>query len=350
MEPKASHFFAMIMSKINAALYTYVDEVAGRLIDVAVPASRQIWIICFCMWAFMVMRGAVQAPLADGLFRFLRIAIIIWLLDMSRYSEFIANFFLTAPDQLAVIIAGPSAGGGSINFLDNLWSKLYAFGWAYWEQGTVLSTSGIGFILIAGLVWIVGIAATGGAFVLLVIATVGIHVWLAIGPLPLVLAMVEALKRFFDAWLGQVISFALITVLSAAVIKLILSICELYLGLIAPGGVLVEPGPNQIFPVLVICAAAIVFFWQIPSFATGLGGGVAISTLGAITAGWRAANGMAGSALGGTTNLMTGKTLSDSRAQRRQQSLNKNWAEKNPGLPMRAFRKLTTGKNAVAKA
>lgn len=82
----ASHFFTTIMSHINSALGTYVDDVAVRVIDVTTPAARQMWIICFCMWAFMVTRGAVQGPVVDGVFRFLRVAVIIWLLDMPRYN------------------------------------------------------------------------------------------------------------------------------------------------------------------------------------------------------------------------------------------------------------------------
>lgn len=252
-----------------------------------------------------------------------------------------------------MVIAGPAAGVDSISFLDNLWTKLYTFGDAYWQQGTVLSASGFGFLAITGLVWLVGLLATGGAFVLIMIAKVGLQVWLAIGPIFILLSMFEATKQFLNAWLGQTISFGLVTVLTAAVSKMILSISELYLGLVAPGGLLVDPTIDKIFPVLLLGGCALVFFWQVPSFAAGPGGGVAISTLGALTAGYRAAKGFAG----GAKNLATGKTLSDMRSQRRQKATNPNWAKKNPGhtarlagVPMAAYRNMTShGKNRVTK-
>lgn len=347
----ASHFFTMIMSLINTGLATYTDEVAGRVIsDICVPAARNMWIILFCMWGFMVMRGAIQSPVVDGVFRFLRVAVLIWLMEIGRYSSFVADFFLTAPDQIAVVIAGPSAGTDSISFLDNLWTKLYAFGDAYWKQGTVLSASGFGFILIAGVVWLVGLLATGGAFVLIVIAKLGIHIWLAVGPVFILLSMYEATKQFLNSWLGQLVSFALVTVLTAAVIKLILSICELYLGQVAPGGVLADPTINKIFPALLVCGLALVLFWQMPSFASGLGGGVAISTLGILAAGYLATKGVFGGAAGSAKNVLSGKTLSDARAHRRQKATNAKWADKNPGLSMRTFRSLTSGKNKMTKA
>jgi type IV secretion system protein VirB6 len=142
--------------------------------------------------------------------------------------------------------------------------------------------------------------------------------------------------------------------LTSAVIYLVLSLCQSYLGDLNKFGALQNPGLDQTAPLFFLCGAAVIFLMQIPSFASGLGGGVAISTLGAMTAAYRAVKGAAG----GAKNLMTGQTLSDMRGARRERARNREWAKEHPGLtartaglPMAAYRKLTSlRKNTVTKS
>lgn len=351
--PAPSQFFAAIFLKVDASLATYVDDVAARVIGWITPLSTKLLVIYACMWGYSLMRGMVQEPLQDGAFRILRLAIIIGLIDLGNYNAYVAEFFLTAPDQVAAIISGQQALNG-VHFLDSLWSQQQAFGDAFWQKGAAAGISGIGLQIVALLVWAAGLLATGGAAVLLLIAKIGLHVWLAVGPAFVLLAIFEATKQFTNSWLGQTVTFALLPMLTSAVIYLLLSLCKSYLGDVATVGALQDPGLNQTAPLFFLCGAAVIFLVQIPSFASGLGGGVAISTLGAMTAAYRAVKGAAG----GAKNLMTGQTLSDLRGARRQRAKNSEWAKENPGitarasgLPMAAYRKLTSlRKNTVTKS
>jgi type IV secretion system protein VirB6 len=348
-----SQFFTAIFSKVDASLATYVDDVATRVIGWITPLSTKLLVIYACMWGYSLMRGMVQEPMRDGVSRILRAAIIIGLIELGNYNAYVAEFFLTAPDQLAAIISGESALNG-VHFLDSLWSQQYAFGDAFWQLGGAQGISGIGLQIIAIFVWAAGMLACGGAAVLLLISKIGLHVWLAVGPMFVLLAMFEATKQFTNSWLGQTVTFSLLPMLTSAVIYLLLSLCKSYLGDLEKVDALKDPGPNQTAPLLFLCGAAAIFLAQIPSFASGLGGGVAISTLGAMTAAYRAVKGAAG----GAKNLMTGQTLSDMRGARRQRAKNSEWAKENPGmgaraagLPMAAYRKLTgLRKNTVTKS
>jgi type IV secretion system protein VirB6 len=348
-----SHFFTAVFTKVDAALATYVDDVAVRVIDWITPLSAKLLAVYVVMWGYSMLRGMVQEPVKEGAFRIVRAAAIIGLIKLTNYHVFLADFFLTAPDQIAATISGQTTLNG-VHFLDDLWTQQQAFGDAFWDKGTAAGISGIGLQLVALLLYGFGLAASGIAAVLLLLSKIGLHVWLAIGPAFVLLALFEATKQFTNSWLGQCVTFGVLPMLTSAVIYLLLSLCKSYLSDAAGVGAMSDPGLNQTAPVFFLCGAAVIFLVQIPSYASGLGGGVAISTLGAMTAAYRAVKGAAG----GAKNLMTGQTLSDMRGARRQRAKNLEWAKENPGLakrtaglPMAAYRKLTSlRKNTVTKS
>lgn len=351
--PAASHYLASIFTRVDAGLATYVDDVAGRLIGGLTPAAAKMLAVASVMWGYATWRGMVQAPLRDGVFRILGLAIIIGLIDLTTYDAWVADFFMNTPDQLAALVTN-APGDTSIQFLDGLWAQMYAFGEAFWQQGSAAGFSGYGLEFIAVLVWAAGLLACGGAAVLLLMAKMGMHVWLAIGPLFILMAMFDVTRKFTDAWLGQLVGFALIPMLTGAIVKLMMSVLQSYMGDAVAAGALTSPSIEQVVWAVVLCGFSCVLLKQVPSLASGLGGGVAVGTLGAVGAAWSAARGAGGSA----KDLMSGKSLSDARSARRHKASNAAWAKEHPGLgaraaglPMTAWRKLTSpGKNTVAKS
>lgn len=351
--PAASHFLASIFTRVDAGLATYVDEVAGRVIGGIAPLAAKMLVLASIMWGYAIWRGMVQEPLRDGAFRILGLAIIIGLVDLTTYDAWVADFFMNTPDQLAALVTN-APGDSGIQFLDGLWAQMYAFGEAFWQQGAASAFSGYGLEFIALLVWGAGMLACGGAAVLLLLAKMGMHVWLAVGPLFILMAMFDVTRKFTDAWLGQLAGFALIPMLTGAVIRLMMVVLQFYMGDALAAGALANPSIEQVIPALVLCGFSFVLLKQVPSLASGLGGGVAVGTLGAVGAALNAARGAGGSA----KDLISGKTLSDARSARRHKTSNAAWAKGHPGLgaraaglPMAAWRKLTSpGRNTVAKS
>jgi type IV secretion system protein VirB6 len=101
---------------------------------------------------------------------------------------------------------------------------------------------------------------------------------LAIGPIFVLLLLFEGTKRFFEAWLGQALNYVFLVVLTAAAIKLVMTIVEAYL--MAEVNVALNPTADKAVPCIVLCLIAALVMMQLPSIASALGGGAAISTLG----------------------------------------------------------------------
>ena len=156
---------------------------------------------------------------------------------------------------------------------------------------------------------------------------------LGLGPIFILMTLFDATKRFFDAWLGQALNYVFLVVLTAAASKLILAIIGTYMG--APGVRAAMSDPSTILAIPAIAFSIIGFLvmMQLPSKASALGGGVAISTLGAVGAAWSRTKSGAGFAF----NVGNGKLLSDYRGFRKHKALNASWAANNPSLPRRAL-------------
>lgn len=351
--PTHMPFFTWVMGKIEAGLATYVDTVVNRMSEIVTPLAGRLLVLYVCWFCYQLMFGTVQEPIRSGSMRIVKAGVIVGLINAANYNLYIADFFLTAPDQLAASISG-QVPEQSVNFLDTLWWQQYDFGDRFWQMGTAAGWSGIGLQIVACVVWLSALLTTGGSAVLLIISKVGLHAWLGFGQFFVLLALFDATKQFTNAWLGQVITFALYPMLTASVIYLILHVTSLFLDKVQGPGANPDPQMWQFCLFFLLCFAAGIFLIQLPSFASGLGGGVAISTLGAMTAGYRALKGAAGSG----KDLMTGKTLSDMRGARRERARNAEWAKENPGmsrraagLPMKAYRALTNlRKNTVTKS
>lgn len=353
------HFYSDIFSQVDGALTSYVSDTASTVIGAISGVATTMFTIYVVMWGISMIRGLINEPITDGAIRMVRIAVVMGIaLNIGLYNQFLADWLMQTPDRLGAIIAsGSSDVSTNVDFLDTLFSKLYDLGNAFWQKANAAGglIPDIGLILVAIGIWAVGIIATGYGAFLLVLAKTGLALVMALGPIFVLLTMFDATRKFFDSWISQVVKFVLMAVLTAAAIKLILKIIETYLT--AHGaGIIEDPTIPQSLPAFALCAIAFLVMMQVSSIASGLAGGVAISTLGA--AGWAYNKATGGIAAG--RDIASGKALSDARAQRRAKALNARWAARNPGVtaraasaaasaPMAVYRRISGGRNSVSQ-
>lgn len=351
------HFFNKMFTTLNGSLSTYVGDTVANVIGAITPVTTTLLAIYVVFWGLSIMRGAITEPVTDGASRIVRLAVITGIaLSAGRYNTFISGWLFDAPDAMAAfIVQGGTTPATSVQFLDTLMGQAYDFGLAFKDFADSNSTIGIpdiGFLIMAYAIWITGVLLTGFAAFLLVLAKLTLSITLAIGPIFVLLTIFEATKKFFDAWLGQVLNAVFVTILSAAAIKLILTLLQSYLT--DASGAAAEPSLNLAIPAIAYSLVGVLVLAQVPSIAGALGGGVSVGTMGAVS--WAA--GKAKGAAGSGANLASGKTLSDMRGARRAKAVNARWAASNPGMaskaagaPMAVYRKVTGGsKNRVAKA
>ncbi|MGY4831815.1 type IV secretion system protein (plasmid) [Sphaerotilaceae bacterium SBD11-9] len=288
--PSDFHFYERTFTELNTALGSYVGDVASNIIGAITPVATTGMTIYVILWGLSMMRGLISEPLTDGIFRIVRLAVVTGLaLNIGLYSSFIANALWNSPDALAAYVAsGYSSGTSNVSFLDSLMSRMYDLGDAYWQKANassgMLPIPDLGLTAIAILVWVMGVVATAYGAFLLALSKLALAILLGVGPLFVLMTMFEGTKRFFEAWIGQALNYVFLVMLTSGVIKLILTILQLYLTAAETGGVLADPKISQALPAFGICIIAMLVMMQLPSISSALGGGAAVSSLGAV--GW----------------------------------------------------------------
>jgi type IV secretion system protein VirB6 len=221
-------------------------------------------------------------------------------------------------------------------------------GTIYWDEAVTQSSFGLPNIpltLAAAGIWAVGVGVTAFTAFLLVLAKLSLAALLALGPIFILLSLFESTRKFLDAWLGQACNFVLLIVLTAAVVKLILSILQSYVAQ-AETAAMLSPSLPQAIGMIALTLIGSLVLRQVPSVASALGGGIAISTLGAI--GW-----------GYHKILGTGSALRPTSIRRefRRATLDAALASeaiavtgRKLALPVTATRRFIEGRNRISKA
>lgn len=346
MAASSFHFYEKLFTKLNASLLNYVNDVAKDIIIAITPVATTLLTIYVVLWGWSMMRGVIAEPITDGVSRIIRLSVITALaLNLGRYNLYISDFLFNTPDALAAYVAGGySNTTGNVQYLDNLMSQMYDFGEAFRQKG--MANPGIfpdfSMLIMAYAIWAVGVISTGYGAFLLALAKMSLSIILAIGPIFVLLTIFEGTKRFFDSWVGQALNAVFLTVLTAAAIKLIMTILQSYLT--DASGVVVDPALDQAIPAIVLGLIGALVLVQLPAMASAIGGGAAIGTLGAV--GWAYGKAKSGASSMRPTNLK--RSLNKARSDVKIAS---NAAKAVGGAPMAVYRKVTgASKNRVSKA
>jgi type IV secretion system protein VirB6 len=279
-----SHLYEMIFNTVDNSLSTYVRDNATNIIASIEPTARTLYIIYVMFLGTAMLMGLIKNDLVMEIAkRTIRIGVIFTIaLKIGYYNDFIGDFLWKTPDALAgYLVSGYSDSASNIQYLDGLFNKIQGLGENFFVQAHAMSSYGIPdlvFMACGGLIIIFGGALTGFAAFFLIMSKMFLAILLALGPIFVLLIMFEPTKKLFDGWIGQCLNYVFLPVLIAAGIKLIFTILETYLN--AHNLITV----NVAIQTIILSFIGVLVIRQLPSVASALGGGVAVSSLGAV--GW----------------------------------------------------------------
>jgi type IV secretion system protein VirB6 len=115
---------------------------------------------------------------------------------------------------------------------------------------------------------------------LLALSSIALSVLLALGPLFIAFLLFDGTRRFFEAWLGQLANYALITILTVMVSALLLQLVATYAQQTAARGtsITIDDALNMLLATVLV----FLFLRQVMPIAAGLAGGVALNSMGAV--------------------------------------------------------------------
>lgn len=319
-----STLYTRIFEKADQAFIAYLATTSNSIISAITPAAVVLLSVYIMLWGWSMMRGVINEPITDGVTRIVRLSIISGIaLSSGYYSGYVTDWVWSTPESISEIISGRESRT-SISFLDLLLSRFFTLGNIYMEKAELESTMGVPdlqlfFSSIA--ILITGVAVTAYTAFLFILSKMALAILLAVGPIFITLSIFEATKKFLDAWIGQVLNYVFLVMLTAACVKLILIFIEQYFVIMRN----IETNIGDAMQLVAITSIGFLILLQMPSLASGLGGGVALSTLSSLSWSYRKASEVGKGAM----RIASGATLADSRARRKRKVDMARWAAKN---------------------
>jgi len=266
-------FFATFWSWLNVQLATYIGDNTARLSQVLEPAIVAGATLYVSVWGYLHLTGKIEEPFITGLRRILVLVIVLGVaLRLWLYNAVIVDTFYSAPAQLVAAIVGVS---DPVATVDAIWDSGGSVASQLWSKGGVFGGE-IGFYIAGLAVWILmGLLCVYTMF-LIALSSVASSVLLALGPLFVVMLLFDGSRRFFEAWISQLVNYALVTILTVLVAALLLQVVNSYAAQTAARGSAILT--VDALDMVLMAVLAFLLLRQIMPIAAGLAGGPALTS------------------------------------------------------------------------
>jgi type IV secretion system protein VirB6 len=278
---RVAHF---LLDGITDTITQFAQTNSETLINAISGPAAGMMIIYVLLWGAGIASGQIHEPFGDGIRRILRIITISILgLTAGNYQGVIVDFFIHVPAELATQMVNPGAGtaGGSAaslaDILDNALGRGLAIGGRAWDMAESLSIfdGAIGYYMIAMVLYLVVTIIVAIATGIVFVTFISLALLLAVGPFFILMAIFQTTQRFFEAWLGQVISMAILFLLVASAVSLCFTVFDKFVTALPQDSW--EDTILNMVKVLTSAVAIITVLWQTQVMAAALGQGIAIS-------------------------------------------------------------------------
>lgn len=271
-------FFEAFWTWLNQQLTGYIGDNTARVAAALEPAVVTLATLYVMVWGYLQLTGRVEEAFTTGLRRIVVLAVVLGVaLRLWLYNSVLVDTFYQAPAQLAAAVVGST---DPVATIDAIWQQGGSVAGLLWSKGGVMF-SDIGFYLAGAVVWLlVGLLCVYAMF-LIALSSIACAVLLAIGPLFVTLLLFESTRRFFDAWIAQLVNYALITVLTVLVAALLLTIVQSYAAQTAARGTAIVT--VDALDMVLVAGLVFLLMRQIMPIAAGLAGGVGLSSFGAVS-------------------------------------------------------------------
>ena len=269
-------FFAEFDGWLRRLLERYIEQNTLEIARTIEPFVLALATLYIMVWAYLQMTGRIEEPVTTGIKKIVGLAVVFAVaIHLWLYNTVIVESLFEGPRALAGAIVGayePVAIVDRIMFQGDevaqmlfrradIWTLSYAF-------------AGIAVYLIMGFVAVY-------AIFLLSLSRIALSVLLAIGPLFIVALLFETSKRFFEAWMAQLVHFAMIAVLTVLLAALMINVLETA----AHDAVNAGDGISIALAARMCMAAGLTLLVlrQVNVIASGLASGIALATGGVMS-------------------------------------------------------------------
>ncbi|SKA40403.1 TrbL/VirB6 plasmid conjugal transfer protein [Enhydrobacter aerosaccus] len=276
----SSTVFGRLLASLLSAVNSAIAGPIGNLVTYVGTAGATFAVVYVAVTGIRAMLGLMAAG------QFFPAAIKVGLVGLvigpsAYYQKWVVNAWLIGnggvPDSIAAVVGGTFGASA----LDALWGQVVDQIGALWDLVTILNPAQavvLGFAIIG--LFFLGVICCSVAFIEIAMTQVGMAMVLMVGPLFIVCALFGVTQRWFYAWAGEVIHYAIryvLIVVAGTLSNLLISAWTTFLvGKV--GGTFL----NQLVFVMYVavgCVVIVFIYLQAGRISRSVGGGSAMSGL-----------------------------------------------------------------------
>lgn len=307
-------FFATLMGQLTAAVTVGSDAMLNGALTYARPVVLAGAVFWIAFRAVMVANGT--GSLRDLYHDMVRIAVVVFLLQVANYNNSIGGLALAIPTEAGNALTAIGANTGNVAngaAFDNVWNAAARAGIAAYNQIPKFSFSSIALWFAVIVYLAIALVAIGVSFLVYLASTILLLLLVKTGPLFVALFAFPPAAKFAAGWVAAVVSAILTQIFTVAILVMFVGIEQATVVRIAtgvPGG---GAGANFIDTLVTLGEAALLMWLiatlvkQAPSFAQGIAGGV-YQNVSSVMSGVNSVGGGIGAAAKGAFNRATGRS------------------------------------------
>jgi len=266
-----------VSGSVDNFLNTFVTQTSSQVSAAIAPlvaTGASIWMLAY---GFAVLRGEVNAPMQGFFKAVLKFAIIFGIaLVGGTYQSFVVDGVNSVQNGFVTMIA-PNSAGNIFGVLDAFDENVSELSLVIIGHGMTLFPFGGWLDMIAGIVVLVGSAfmiIICGGFAL--VAKFAIAFMLGLGPIFVMSLAFPPIAKWFESWMGKVMNYTFLIIGLALTVTMCVTICAAYVAHFQA----TQSDTQDItdaFGLIIAEGMMLILVWQMPSIASGLGGGAALS-------------------------------------------------------------------------
>jgi len=147
--PETTRIAHFLLENIPETVTAYVNDKSAVMIGYIGPTAVILLTLFVLFWGVAMASGQISEPFTDGMKRIIRMCIIVgFALTVGIYQDYVADFFLRVPSEMASELAYEGSSGGyepvSIaTVLDASLQQGFDVGDKAWDKGDEMAQTGI---------------------------------------------------------------------------------------------------------------------------------------------------------------------------------------------------------------
>jgi type IV secretion system protein VirB6 len=272
-----------LLDSIDAAIGSFVIDLFTGISNDITSTLRLMLILSIILYGFAMMKGWIETSLKDATKHiFMGLIIYIFATNVGLFTSVLYDIFTNSPNQLmgAVLASGGGPNENGINtFIGNAYDQ------GIRAAGDLLfgsSWNAIGLKIMGFLVAAATIAMCGYSAFLVVMSKIAVAILLGLSPIFIAFMMFKTTRGLFEGWLRQLLNFAIIPVLTYTIMLFCLAIVATPINDMNIAQANGNLTTVEVMPYLITCAVSFLLLMQVMGIASGIAGGMSLSTLGVV--------------------------------------------------------------------